>query len=68
MGVCRLGACASQGIVQTVEPISQGCGVSVTIASYSTPLGNNINKKGIEPDIPVKCEPTTPAVDCLPSV
>ena len=55
-----------KGVVQTIEQVGQGAGVSVTIAAYSTPLGNNINKKGIEVDIPSACEATDTAVSCLP--
>lgn len=55
-----------QGVVQTIEEVGQGCGVSVTIAAYSTPKGNNINKKGIEVDIPSTCEASDPAVSCIP--
>jgi len=55
-----------KGVVQTIEQVGQGCGVSVTIAAYSTPLGNNINKKGIEVDLPSQCEPSDAAVTCLP--
>ena len=55
-----------KGVVQTIEQVGQGCGVSVTIAAYSTPLGNNINKKGIEVDVPSQCEPSDAAVTCLP--
>lgn len=55
-----------KGVVQTIEQVGQGAGVSVTIAAYNTPKGNNINKKGIEVDIPSTCEPTDAAVSCLP--
>jgi len=55
-----------KGVVQTIEQVGQNAGVSVTIAAYSTPLGNNINKKGIDVDIPSTCEATDKAVQCLP--
>jgi carboxyl-terminal processing protease len=55
-----------QGVVQTIESVSQGAGVSVTIARYETPQGNNINKKGLEVDVPVQCEAAQEAVSCLP--
>lgn len=55
-----------QGVIQTIELVSQGAGVSVTIAAYNTPLGNNINKKGIEVDVPSDCEATDAAAVCLP--
>ena len=43
-----------KGIVQSVMPLTDGSAVKLTISSYFTPKGNNIHKKGIEPD--VKCE------------
>ena len=46
-----------KGVVQTVLPLSGGASLKITIASYLTPLGRNINHKGIEPDIVVKQSP-----------
>jgi carboxyl-terminal processing protease len=40
-----------KGVVQTVLPLSGGSELKITIASYRTPLGRNINHKGIEPSI-----------------
>ena len=42
-----------KGVVQTVLPLSGGAQLKITIASYRTPLGRNINHKGIEPSIVV---------------
>jgi carboxyl-terminal processing protease len=42
-----------KGVVQTVLPLSGGAELKITIASYRTPLGRDINHKGIEPSIVV---------------
>ena len=42
-----------KGVVQTVLPLSGGASLKITIAAYLTPLGRNINHKGIEPTIVV---------------
>jgi carboxyl-terminal processing protease len=42
-----------KGVVQTVLPLSGGAELKITIASYRTPLGRDINHKGIEPYIVV---------------
>lgn len=39
--------------VQNVRPLSDGSAVLVTIAKYLTPNGNDISKKGIQPDVEV---------------
>jgi carboxyl-terminal processing protease len=43
-----------KGLVQTVRPLSDNCGVAVTIARYHTPSGKDIHKRGIEPDVKVE--------------
>lgn len=43
-----------KGIVQTVFPLSNGAGLKLTTARYLTPNKNDINQKGIEPDIIVQ--------------
>ena len=43
-----------KGIVQSIMPLPDGSAVKFTIASYYTPNGINIHKKGIEPDVEVK--------------
>jgi len=40
--------------VQSVRGLGDGSGLAVTIAKYLTPLGRDINKNGINPDIEVK--------------
>jgi carboxyl-terminal processing protease len=43
-----------KGLVQSVRGLSDGSGMTVTIARYLTPSGRDINKHGIEPDVAVK--------------
>ena len=40
-----------KGIVQTTVPLSDGSAIKITIASYYTPSGECIHKKGIKPDV-----------------
>ncbi|MBN1629614.1 MAG: hypothetical protein JW990_07620, partial [Thermoleophilia bacterium] len=40
-----------KGLVQTLEPLSNGGAIKVTTAVYLTPDGRDINKTGIEPDV-----------------
>ena len=40
-----------KGTVQSVQTLSDGSGLAVTIARYYPPSGTNINHKGIAPDI-----------------
>jgi len=45
-----------KGLVQTIAPLSDGSALVITVSKYETPLGNNINKVGITPDVPcVRC-------------
>ncbi|MEO1002993.1 MAG: S41 family peptidase [Cyanobacteria bacterium J06638_7] len=43
-----------KGLVQSVRSLSDGSGMTVTIARYLTPSGRDINKHGIEPDVAVQ--------------
>lgn len=40
-----------KGLVQKINPLSNGSGMNITISKYLTPNGTDINKKGIEPNI-----------------
>ena len=40
-----------KGLIQSIIDLSDGSGVAVTVARYQTPLGTDINKKGITPDL-----------------
>lgn len=43
--------------IQKIMPYPDGSALKLTVASYFTPDGKNINKVGIEPDVIVKMEP-----------
>lgn len=45
-----------KGIVQRLFDFTDGTGMKLTIAKYYTPNGNDIHKKGVEPDIEVTQE------------
>lgn len=40
-----------KGLIQTLIPLSDGSGVTITASKYQTPNGTDINKIGIHPDI-----------------
>ncbi len=40
-----------KGLVQSVRPLADGSGLTVTVAKYLTPNGTDIHKNGINPDI-----------------
>jgi carboxyl-terminal processing protease len=52
-----------KGLVQNIEPLSNGGALKVTTALYYTPSGKNINKVGIAPDVTAPDDPKTPDVD-----
>lgn len=43
-----------KGLVQEINQLPGGSGVNITTQRYLTPNDTDINKKGIEPDIPVE--------------
>ena len=43
-----------KGIVQQIYPLTDGSAIKLTVSHYYTPNGNDIHKKGIDPDIEVK--------------
>ena len=43
-----------KGLVQSVRGLSDGSGMTVTIAKYLTPSGRDIHHRGIEPDVTAK--------------
>lgn len=43
-----------KGVVQSVMPLGDGTGISITTSKYFTPDGVSIHGKGIEPDVTVK--------------
>ncbi|MFA6171951.1 MAG: S41 family peptidase [Patescibacteria group bacterium] len=46
-----------KGSVQTLENLSDGSSVKITVAKWYTPKGNNITEKGITPDIIAELKP-----------
>jgi len=48
-----------KGLVQTVFSLGRGAAVKLTTAKYLTPDENDINEKGIVPDVVVKMDPET---------
>jgi carboxyl-terminal processing protease len=52
-----------KGLVQSIEPLTNGGAVKVTTAVYLTPKGRDINKTGIAPDVVAPDDPNTTAVD-----
>jgi carboxyl-terminal processing protease len=54
-----------KGLVQTVEPLTNGGALKLTTAVYLTPKGQDINKKGIEPNVTAPDNPATKADETL---
>jgi carboxyl-terminal processing protease len=52
-----------KGLVQSIEPLSNGGALKATTAVYLTPEGRDINKKGISPDVVAPDDPYTENVD-----
>jgi len=52
-----------KGVVQSLEPLSNGGLLKATTAAYLTPNGRNINKVGITPDVIAPEDPNNPSVD-----
>ena len=48
-----------KGVVQSIVPLGNGASLKLTIASYYTPDGTDLDKKGIVPDIEAKDDPKT---------
>lgn len=55
-----------KGLIQTIARLADGSALVVTVAEYRTPLNNDINKKGIEPDIAVTCAKDSEDFSCIP--
>lgn len=45
-----------KGIVQSVIPLDDGSAVKLTIAKYFLPSGEDIHKKGVDPDVEVELD------------
>ncbi len=48
-----------KGVVQSIVPLGNGASLKLTTATYYTPAGTNIDKKGIKPDIKAPDDPKT---------
>ena len=54
-----------KGLVQSIQRLTDGSAVVLTVAKYRTPNGDDINGKGVTPNLPVACAPGADAVVCL---
>lgn len=54
-----------KGVVQLINPLSNGGAIKFTSGVYYTPDGVNINEVGIEPDVPVAADEATGADEVL---
>lgn len=52
-----------KGLVQSIEPLSNGGAVKVTTSIYLTPKGRDINATGVAPDVVALDDPATEDVD-----
>jgi carboxyl-terminal processing protease len=52
-----------KGLVQSIEPLTNGGALKATTAVYLTPKGRDINKTGILPDVAAPDDPATTSVD-----
>jgi carboxyl-terminal processing protease len=43
-----------QGLVHSVQTLSDGSGLVIAIAHFKTPSGHEVHRKGIEPDLRVE--------------
>jgi carboxyl-terminal processing protease len=55
-----------KGVVQEVEPLSNGGLLDITVANYYLPNGDNLTKNGIVPPIKARDNPRTPRDEALP--
>jgi carboxyl-terminal processing protease len=55
-----------KGLVQEVEPLSNGGYLDLTVANYYLPGGKTIGKGGLEPQVKAKDDPDTKRDEALP--
>jgi carboxyl-terminal processing protease len=55
-----------KGMVQEVEPLSNGGYLDLTVANYYLPSGRMIRKNGLEPQVRAKDDPDTKRDEALP--
>ena len=56
-----------KGLVQSIQKLTDNSAVVLTVAKYRTPRGNDINGKGLTPNLRSACAPGVDAVECLDS-
>ena len=55
-----------KGLVQEVEPLSNGGVLDLTVANYYLPSGKTIGRRGLAPDVRARDNPGTPPDEALP--
>jgi carboxyl-terminal processing protease len=55
-----------KGLVQEVEPLSNGGYLDLTVANYYLPSGKTIGENGLKPEVRVKDDPKTKRDEALP--
>ena len=55
-----------KGLVQEVEPLSNGGALDLTVGSYYLPSGENISHRGITPTVKARDLPRTKRDEALP--
>jgi carboxyl-terminal processing protease len=55
-----------KGLVQEVEPLSNGGVLDLTVANYYLPSGKTIGRDGLEPQVRARDDPDTPRDEALP--
>jgi carboxyl-terminal processing protease len=55
-----------KGLVQEVEPLSNGGVLDLTVANYYLPGGETIGRKGLAPQVPARDDPRTRRDEALP--
>ena len=54
-----------KGLIQSIQKLTDSSAVVLTVAKYRTPQGDDINGKGVTPNVRAACAPGSAAVDCL---
>jgi carboxyl-terminal processing protease len=54
-----------KGLVQELEPLSNGGVLDLTVARYYLPSGRTISRKGLKPQVPARDDPKTRADEGL---
>ena len=55
-----------KGVVQELEPLSNGGALDLTVGSYYLPSGENISETGIKPEVKARDKPRTMQDEALP--